>query len=78
MDFATYQGFSTFMNVLSLSAVVLYLQDMIALSLLHKIQNGDLLHFIRLDYLLLLELTFWPELSIFSLIIEKLVSCLGC
>lgn len=44
----------------------------------HKIQNGDLLHLIRLDYLLLLELTFWPELSIFSLIIEKLVSCLGC
>lgn len=76
MDFATYQGFSTFMNVLSLSAVVLYLQDMIALSL-HKIQNGDLLHLIRLDYLLLLELTFWPELSIFSLIIEKLVSLVG-
>lgn len=53
--------------------VVLYLQDITALSL-HVNTNGDLLHLIRLEYLLLLEQAFWPSCQSSALLKACLLS----
>lgn len=49
-----------------MNQVVLYLQDMTALSI-STYTSGDLLHLIRLDYLLLLEQAFWPSTRVVDL-----------
>lgn len=85
VDFATYQAwvlylYECFVTFSSRTRVIStgYDSPVAACKHVHKIQNGDLLHLIRLDYLLLLELTFLARVCRSSAlyVIEKLVSCL--